>query len=91
MEVDVDVDYVNFVCPVCEADNKESWLQVDYDVQCWQCGALFDVNTSLVRVDKALESEPDDSKGMTEEEYQLRHANPYDLSDKHVQRLRKRE
>lgn len=32
-----------------------------------------------------------ENEGMTEKEYQLRRANPYDLNDKHVRRLRKRE
>jgi hypothetical protein len=51
-EKEIKLDYIHFVCPVCHTANTESWLQVNYDVQCWKCGAEFDVIVKMERSDK---------------------------------------
>ncbi len=45
--MDIKIDYIHFLCPVCNTTNTESWLQEDYDLQCWNCGTEFDVAVSI--------------------------------------------
>jgi len=51
-EKEIKLDYIHFVCPVCHTANIESWSQVNYGVQCWKCGAEYDVIVKMERSDK---------------------------------------
>ena len=42
IEVSCGIDWLSFTCPFCGMDN-ETALQIEYNAQCWNCGAIFDV------------------------------------------------